>query len=176
MGYKFEHALIDSWKPINKDDLIAGEIFIMQEVEINGEMIPAIELVDSDGVPWQVLMSQYALQKVFFNPLVEEEGYLVIKYDGESESIQKAGNFAKKFSIAYYAPGDWSIDKNGEFNGNPTRLRQSTKTVRPVKAENPKPEDWKDAEREDDGKPFVPEEREASKQTKTSPKESKAKK
>ena len=172
MSFQFEHALIDSWKPEQIDEMIAGEIFIMQMVQINDDEIPAIEVVDNDGVPWQVLMSQYALQKVFYNPLVVEEGFLVIKYDGESKSIQKAGNFAKKFSVAYYAPGDWSYDDKGEFTGNPTRLRSSTKGTRPNPLPIDKPKDWKEEHREDDGKAFDPES--PSSEIKAEPKRKKA--
>jgi len=126
MGHKIEHALVDSWKPEAVGDEIEGSVFILTEVQFKDNITPAVELVDGDGVPWQVLMGSYALERVALNPLVVEGGYLYIRYDGESTSIQKAGNFAKKFSVAYYAPGDWEIDKDGNFKGTPTVLRPPT--------------------------------------------------
>ncbi len=127
MAHKIEHALVDSWKPENKGDEIEGSIFIMTEIQFPDNTVPAVELIDKDGVPFQVLMGNYALERVILNPAVVEGGYLYIRYDGDSTTIQKAGNYAKKFSVAYYAPGDWKIDNKGECHGTPTVLRPPTK-------------------------------------------------
>lgn len=121
---KFQAMLAETWKPQEAGDCIEGEIFLLDAKVLTKEMVPFVELLDADGVPTQVLLGNYALEKVYSNPDVEEGGYLGIRYDGESKTIQKAGNFAKLFSVFYYKPGDWTRNDKGEIEGKLCNLNK----------------------------------------------------
>lgn len=114
---KYQSMLAETWKPEKKGDSIEGEIFILDTKKLKEDPVPYVELINGDGEPTQVLLGNFALQKVYFNPLVVEGGYLGIRYDGESTTIKNAGNFAKLFSVFYYKPGDWHMNEAGEVEG-----------------------------------------------------------
>lgn len=120
---KWQRMIVDTWKPEKKGDTVEGEIFIMETIEIRDDIVPYIELITQEGEPIRVQSGAYALQKVFYNPVVREGGYLAIRFDGESTTIKKAQNFAKLFSLIYYEPGKWSYGETGEVIGTPTSVR-----------------------------------------------------
>ena len=128
MAHHYEHTLVDSWKPESLGDTVEGEIFTISSKVINGEPVPYVELTDFDGVPVSILMSTFALESVWRNPLLQEGGYLAIVYDGESKTIKKANNFAKRFKVCYYEPNKWHYAEDGGFVGEPTTLKPPTNT------------------------------------------------
>ena len=156
---KFQSLLAESWKPQNPGDCIEGEIFLLDAKVLTKDMVPFVELIDADGVPTQVLLGNFALQKVYSNPDVEEGGYLGIRYDGESKTIQNAGNFAKMFSVFYYKPGDWTRNENGEVEGKLCNLdKPSSRRVERLKAEEDQASTPKWGEYPQSDEPFNPEE------------------
>ena len=138
---KFQAMLAETWKPEKSGDQIEGEIFLLDAKVLTKELVPFVELLDTDGVPTQVLLGNYALQKVYYNSDVEEGGYLGIRYDGESKTIAKAGNFAKLFSVFYYKPGDWERDEKGEVSGKICNLNKpSARRTERLAESTPEPE------------------------------------
>lgn len=135
---RFQALLADSWKPQEKGDSIDGEIFILDAKVLTKDLVPFVELLDADGVPTQVLLGNYALRKVYENPDVVEGGYLGIRYDGESKTIEKAGNFAHLFSVFYYKPGEWQRNEDGSVEGKLCPLNKpSTRRAELLKPEEP---------------------------------------
>lgn len=166
MTHKFEQPLVESAKFENPGDIVEGKIFIIDSTMIDDKMVPYLELLDKDDLPCQVLMSTFALHEVWNSPDLQEDGYLVLRYDGESKTIKKAQNNAKLFSVCYYAPGDWKRDKNGEIEGTPTRLKKGTNR----KGEK---QSWKNVPQDDDGLPFNPEDESQSASAAKPPKNAK---
>jgi len=134
MSHKFESPLVESYKFVNPGDLIEGCISIIDSTMIDDRMVPFVELLDKDDKQIQVLMSSYALHEVWNSPDISEDGYLVLRYDGESQTIMRAQNKAKLFSVCYYAPGDWEMGADGEIEGKPTRLRKAKNNRSAAKA------------------------------------------
>ncbi len=156
---KFQALLAETWKPEEPGDQIEGEIFVLDSKILTDKPVPFVELLDADGVPTQVLLGTYALQKVYANPDVVEGGYLGIRFDGESKTIAKAGNAAHLFSVFYYKPGDWSRTEAGEIEGKLCNLNKpSSRRLERLtpEVESPDQPKWNDYEQSDE--PFNPEE------------------
>lgn len=89
----------ESWLPTQPGDIITGTIIDVGEKPINDDFVPYIEIVTPDEKQVQILMSTAALYYVFNNVDLDIGDLIEIEYEGESQSIKKANNALKLFSI-----------------------------------------------------------------------------
>jgi hypothetical protein len=123
MGTRFfQSALAESFKFESKGEIFEGMIEDMGYRQIKDKEVPYMTLLKEDGTLVEALMSSYALRKIYFSPTLRQGGYIQIRYDGESKTIESAGNFAKLFSVCYFAPGSYKFLDDGMIDGKPTTI------------------------------------------------------
>ena len=118
----FQKFIVDSWKPEEPGEVIEGEVAFVDFLNCRDTAVPFIELIQDTGEPIRVLCGAFVLSQIVFSSQICSGSYLRIRYDGESETIKKASNYAKLYSTQFYKPGDWSISSEGVFTGKPSRL------------------------------------------------------
>jgi len=118
----FQSALAETFKFANKGEIWEGIIQELGLKPIKEKLIPYCVLLNVDGSLVEALMSAYALERIYHAKNLEPGGYLIIRYDGESKTIESAGNFAKLFSTIYYAPSSYTLTRDGVIKGTPTPL------------------------------------------------------
>lgn len=118
----FQKFIVESWKPEEPGEVIEGEVSFVDFLNCRDTAVPFIELIQDTGEPIRVLCGAFVLSQIAFSPQICSGSYLRIRYDGESETIKKASNYAKLYSTQFYKPGDWSISADGTFTGKPSRL------------------------------------------------------
>ena len=67
-------------------------------------------------------MGAFALMKIWQHRAVQVGGYLCLRYDGESQNIESAGNKAKLYSVIYFPSGQWTMDDSGMVDGKALSL------------------------------------------------------
>ena len=119
---EFQQFIVDSWKPEEAGEIIEGEVSYIDFLNCRDSAVPFIELIQPTGEPIRVLCGAFVLAQIVCSAQICSGAYLRIRYDGESETIKKASNYAKLYSAQFYKPGDWAISNDGTFTGKPSRL------------------------------------------------------
>lgn len=96
---RFHPIYPDSWVPKEKGEVIEGVIFMKGEKPIEGDLVPYCELIQPDGDVIQVLMGAASLARLHSSPEFKDGRHVAIRFDGESKTVQKAGNYMKLFSF-----------------------------------------------------------------------------
>lgn len=121
-NHEFQQFIVDSWKPEEPGEIIEGEVAFIDFLNCRDSAVPFIELIQPTGEPIRVLCGAFVLAQIVCSVQICSGSYLRIRYDGESETIKKASNYAKLYSTQFYKPGDWKIADDGTFTGKPSRL------------------------------------------------------
>ena len=97
--FNFHPLFADPWKPSEKGEIITGTIFEVGEKFLRKDAVPYVILVNPDGEMREILLGGAALRTLYLTGELQEDRQLSIRYDGESDAIENAGNFMKMFSF-----------------------------------------------------------------------------
>lgn len=108
--FTFDSIYVDNWRPENSGDSISGTIVMVGEKYLKDDYVPFIEIATEDGEAREILMSSAPLKALFLTGELQEGRRIAIRYDGESSTIQNAGNYMKKWSFALWTEKGDKID------------------------------------------------------------------
>jgi hypothetical protein len=103
---RFTPSVADSYKFRKPGDTFEGYLLSYGHKPIKKELVPYICVATEGGEVYEILLSCYGLQNLYPTIQTGRVEKLGIRYEGESETIESAGNYLKLFSY-------WFEDKSG---------------------------------------------------------------
>lgn len=115
---KFRPPIPESWKPSAEGEILEGVILLVDSITVSRpdrmDVVPRLEIVSETGEVRSVLMGCASLRKIMETESPVEDGYIGLKYEGLSQTIEKQGNYMKQYGYFYYAPDTWDYNEEGE--------------------------------------------------------------